>query len=87
MLLESGGDPTAVNWTGCGGRGCYGKWQFDPVTFIPGCTVSKWNAGTCGTYQGYQFANEAPEDVQDARAREIYDNGRGCSHWNVCGSA
>jgi hypothetical protein len=32
MLLESGGDPNAYNPTGCGGRGCRGKWQCDPRT-------------------------------------------------------
>lgn len=84
MQRESGGNIRAINRTGCGGRGCYGKWQFDPVTFIPGCTVSKWNARTCGTYQGHQFASDAPEEVQDARARELWAGGRGCSHWASC---
>lgn len=30
MNRESGGNPNAYNPTGCGGRGCYGKWQCDP---------------------------------------------------------
>lgn len=84
LRRESGGQPGAVNRSGCSGRGCYGLWQFDPVTFIPGCTVSKWRAGTCGAYRGFQFANEAPVDVQNDRAREVYAGGRGCSHWGVC---
>lgn len=83
MRRESGGNIRAINRTGCGGRGCYGKWQFDPVTFIPGCTVTKWEARTCGTYQGFQFASDAPEEVQDARARELWANGAGHSHWGV----
>lgn len=32
MLRESGGDIHAYNPTGCGGRGCRGKWQCDPHT-------------------------------------------------------
>lgn len=78
---ESGGNPTAYNPTGCGGRSCGGIAQFDPVTFIPGCTVKLWNAGKCGTYQGYRYAHEAPVDVQYARIREIYAGGAGCFHW------
>lgn len=30
MMRESGGNIHAYNPTGCGGRGCYGKWQCDP---------------------------------------------------------
>lgn len=70
MRRESGGNIRAINRTGCGGRGCYGKWQFDPRTW----------AG----YGGYQFASDAPESVQDAKARELWAGGRGCSHWNAC---
>jgi hypothetical protein len=32
MMRESGGDIHAYNPTGCGGRGCRGKWQCDPRT-------------------------------------------------------
>lgn len=32
MMRESGGNLNAYNPTGCGGRGCYGKWQCDPRT-------------------------------------------------------
>jgi hypothetical protein len=32
MRRESGGDIHAYNPHGCGGRGCYGKWQCDPRT-------------------------------------------------------
>lgn len=32
MMRESRGDPNAYNPTGCGGRGCRGKWQCDPRT-------------------------------------------------------
>lgn len=86
MFRESRGNPTAVNPTGCGGRTCGGKWQFDPVTFSPDCTVSRWNGHgePCALYQGYRFAQDAPVDVQDQRAREVWDDGDGCSHWGVC---
>lgn len=66
---ESGGDYGAVNPTGCGGYTCGGAWQFDPRTW----------AG----YGGYQYAQDAPPDVQDAKARELWANGAGASHWGV----
>lgn len=62
MMRESRGDPNAFNPTGCSGRGCYGKWQFDPRT---------------GNGRG-------SEAEQDAEARRVWDDGRGCSHWNAC---
>lgn len=66
---ESGGDYRAVNPTGCGGYSCGGAWQFDPRT---------WNG-----YGGYEFAQDAPPEVQDAKARELYANGAGASHWGL----
>lgn len=52
-----GGDPQAVNETGCGGRGCYGKWQFDPRT---------------SASLGYdQTMDHYPVDVQDQAARDL----------------
>lgn len=84
MQRESKGIPTAYNPTGCGGRSCGGLFQFDPVTWIPGCTVTKWNDGKCGDYMGYQYAHLAPVDVQYARTREIYNHGAGCGHWADC---
>lgn len=70
---ESGGDYRAVNPTGCGGRTCGGAWQFDPRT---------WNG-----YGGYTFAQDAPPEVQDAKAREVWAGGAGCRHWGraACG--
>jgi hypothetical protein len=71
MQRESGGDPTAVSPASyCGGRGCYGKWQYDPLTW----------AG----YGGYANANLAPESVQDEKARSDWAGGAGCFHWNAC---
>jgi hypothetical protein len=67
---ESKGDYTAVNWTGCGGRTCGGAWQFDPRT---------WNG-----YGGYTYAQDAPPEVQDEKAREVWAGGAGCSHWAAC---
>lgn len=67
---ESGGNYSAVNWSGCGGRSCGGKWQFDPLTW----------AG----YGGYYYAQDAPPEVQDAKARLVWAGGAGCSHWNAC---
>lgn len=66
--IESNHDYRAYNRRGCGGRGCYGAWQFDPRT---------WDG-----YGGYDDPRDAPASVQDAKARELWDNGRGCSHWS-----
>lgn len=47
-----------------------GKWQFLD--------------GTWGGFGGYSHASHAPEQVQDARARQLWAGGRGCSHWSAC---
>jgi Transglycosylase-like domain len=71
LQRESRGDYGAVNPTGCSGRTCGGAWQFDPRT---------WDS-----YGGYARAEDAPPDVQDAKAVELWAGGDGCSHWNACG--
>lgn len=47
-----------------------GKWQF---------LDSTWQG-----YGGYPRAMDAPEDVQDGRARQLWGGGSGCSHWSAC---
>ena len=47
-----------------------GKWQI---------TRPSW-----GRHRGYLNAADAPESVQDERARIMWDGGRGCSHWSAC---
>lgn len=47
-----------------------GKWQF---------LDSTWQG-----YGGYAKARYAPESVQDAKARQLWAGGRGCSHWSAC---
>jgi hypothetical protein len=62
MMRESGGNPRAVNSTGCGGRGCFGKWQMDPRT----------SAGI-----GYALTmDQYPESAQDDAARTLWRGGR-----------
>lgn len=83
MMRESGGDLRV--WNGgcyapvgyrggsspCGGSTASGKWQFI--------------RGTWGGFGGYVNAADAPESVQDERARQLWAGGRGCGHWAACG--
>jgi hypothetical protein len=64
---ESGHDYGAVNPTGCGGRGCFGMYQFDPRTYA--------GAGCEGT------AQTATPAQQDACASKVYAGGAGAGHW------
>ncbi len=57
-------------WNGSG-SGASGKYQFMP--------------GTWANFEGYPYAAWAPETVQDEKARQVWDNGRGCGHWSSCG--
>lgn len=52
------------------GSGASGKWQIMPGT---------WNG-----YGGYDNAADAPESVQDAKARLLWAGGAGCWHWDAC---
>lgn len=52
------------------GSGASGKWQFMPST---------WDG-----YGGYANAADAPESVQDAKARKLWAGGAGCAHWSAC---
>ena len=40
--------------------------------------------GTWDGYGGYDRAVHAPPAVQDARAAELWDEGRGKGHWKAC---
>lgn len=47
-----------------------GLWQFLHVTW--------------GHHAGYREAKYAPWQVQNERARTVWNGGRGCSHWRAC---
>lgn len=72
--IWNGGCHAPYGWTGrrspCGGSTASGKWQMI--------------RGTWARYGGYLNAADAPEKVQDAKARELWARGRGCSHWAAC---
>lgn len=53
------------------GNSASGKWMFIRKTW--------------GGFGGYRNAADAPESVQDAKARQLWNGGRGCSHWQACG--
>lgn len=54
----------------CGASTASGLWQF---------LRSTWN-----NFGGYINAADAPVDVQNAKARQLWAGGRGCSHWAAC---
>ncbi len=60
----------AGRYSPCGGSSASGKWQIV--------------RGTWAGFGGYLNAADAPEAVQDARARQLWAHGRGCSHWSAC---
>lgn len=79
LKRESGGDPRI--WNGrcympvgsygqCGRSTASGLWQF---------LRSTW-AG----FGGYVNAADAPAEVQNEKARLLWNNRRGCSHWAAC---
>lgn len=80
MRRESGGNPSAINPTGCydnnpesagyGTRGCFGKWQFMRATW--------WGLGFSG------LPTDFGEGTQDAGAAKLWAGGAGCKHWDAC---
>lgn len=73
IRIWNGGCYAPVGWTGlspCGSSSASGKWQFV--------------RGTWAGFGGYVNAADAPEAVQDAKARLLWAGGRGCSHWSAC---
>ena len=74
---ESGGNPQAVNPTGCGGEGCYGKYQF---------AASTWNSTVTAMGRPDLVGVYLPdESTQDAVAAHLWAGGAGCGHWASCG--
>ena len=80
MRRESGGDIriwnggcyAPIGWRGkspCGTSSASGKWQMI--------------RGTWGGFGGYVNAADAPERVQDERARILFAGGAGAGHWRV----
>lgn len=68
--IESHGNYNAYNPTGCGGLGCFGKWQF----------AGSW-AGKLGL--PLDLSQATPEQ-QDNAARLLWNQGAGCGNWNAC---
>ena len=66
---------------------CARESGFDPTAQNPTSTASgKYQAldTTWSGYAGYAHAKDAPEAVQDQWAAELWNGGRGCSHWSAC---
>jgi hypothetical protein len=70
VQTESRGEYGAYNPTGCGGHGCFGKWQFSGA----------W-AGKLGL--PVDIAHATPQE-QDNAARLLWAGGAGCSNWSAC---
>ena len=62
----------------------------NPLAENPTSTASglwQFLDSTWAGYGGFGHASHAPVDVQNARARQLWAGGAGCSHWSACGSA
>lgn len=73
LTVYNGGSHHEVGYTGGNPEGdstASGKWQF---------LRSTWNG-----FGGYVNAADAPWEVQDAKAREVWAGGRGCRAWSAC---
>lgn len=74
IRVWNGGCYAPYGWAGrrspCGGSTASGKWQI--------------TRGTWAGFGGYRNAADAPEAVQDEKARQLWAGGRGCSHWSAC---
>ncbi|MGI8426067.1 MAG: transglycosylase family protein [Actinomycetota bacterium] len=42
--------------------------------------------GTWNNFGGYSHASDAPPEVQDEKARQVWNGGKGRSHWQECGA-
>jgi hypothetical protein len=70
IRIWNGGCYAPIGWTGkspCGVSSSSGKWQFIRSTWA--------------NYAGKLNAADASEKEQDDKARQVYGNGAGCSHW------
>lgn len=73
LTAYNSGSHHEVGYTGGNPEGdstASGKWQFVRDTW----------AG----FMGYVNAADAPWQVQDEKARQLWAGGRGCSHWAAC---
>lgn len=68
----NGGCHAPPGWAGPGpcGSTASGIWQF---------LRSTW-----ARFGGYLNAADAPPEVQNAKARQLWNGGRGCAHWSAC---
>lgn len=74
MMRESGGNPRIWN-----GMKEYSQ-ESRGFSSASGC----WGfvRGTWGNYKGYRNAADAPVEVQNERAKQVYAGGAGRSHWS-----
>lgn len=73
LTVYNGGAHHEPGYTGGNPEGdstASGKWQF---------LRSTWNG-----FMGYINAADAPWEVQDEKARQVWAGGRGCAHWSAC---
>lgn len=90
MLRESGGDIRRWNGHKADGSPCYAPvgWRGRVAPDCPGASSSasgKWQfvRGTWANHRGYLNAADAPEWVQDEKARQVWNGGKGASHWRL----
>jgi hypothetical protein len=81
---ESHFNPCAVNPGHQGDRSCTGGVHDPGNPWTHASGKFQFMPGTWNNYRGYPYAAAAPVSVQNAKAREVWANGAGASHWACC---
>lgn len=70
----------------CAVMACESRGNLTVRNYEGSSATGKWQItkGTWGGYGGYAEARDAPESVQDEKARQLWAGGAGKGHWRSC---